>query len=190
MEVEEFRRVVKRTKTCKEDSDGRRKLMARRELAYIYHMSSQDSVYYNSDEKQRHQRLCQDLFGDPQWEADEVVKAAIVKYKDLTKTPSSFFVDTITQTLHKSERVINVLINELEDKIERKTYKQDVINKSGMVKTGIQILLDDVSALMKVGKDIPPLLRELEQVREKVEKEKSMKSGKIRANLTISSREE
>jgi hypothetical protein len=56
------------------------------------------------------------------------------------------------------------------------------------VKTGVQITVDDINALMDVGKRVPLMLGELEKLQDKIRTEKQA-SSKVRGSLTISERE-
>jgi len=84
-EIEEFKAIVRRKKTCAGDADGRLKVIAKKELAYVYHMASNDSIYANFPEKTRHQHLINDIFKDPTYKIDQEVKDAVEKYKELAK---------------------------------------------------------------------------------------------------------
>ena len=77
LEIPEVKAIVKRIKKCKGDNDGRLKLMARKELAYVYHMSSDEGPYFSFAPKERHQRLANDLFEDHKWEPDAEILAGI-----------------------------------------------------------------------------------------------------------------
>lgn len=73
LEIPEFKAIVKRVKKCKGDNDGRLKLMAKKELAYVYHMASDEGPYFSYEPKERHQRLANDLFEDHTWKADDLI---------------------------------------------------------------------------------------------------------------------
>jgi hypothetical protein len=87
LEIPEFKAIVKRLKKCKGDTDGRLKLMAKKELAYVFHMASDEGPYFSYEPKERQQRLANDLFEDHKWQPDEEILAAIEKFKELNQTP-------------------------------------------------------------------------------------------------------
>jgi hypothetical protein len=188
-EIEEFKNVIKRTKTLKGDSDGRNKTVAKKELAYIYHMASNDSIYANFSEKDRHFNLLNDIFKDPNYKIDEIVKLAIEKYKELNITPALKIIVTLTETLHKTDKIIKAVIEQLEENLENGTHKQQYVKIGNVVKTGVQITVDDINALMDIGKRLPAALNELDGLQKKVEKEKEEKVSKIKGKLEISDRE-
>lgn len=188
-EIEEFKAIIKRKKTCKGDTDGRLKIIAKKELAYVYHMASNDSIYANFSEKERHLHLLNDIFKDSTYKIDEEVKLAIEKYKELCITPALKLIVTLTETLHKTDKIIKALVEQLEENLTNNTHKEKYIKMGNSVKTGVQIVVDDINALMDVGKRVPATLNELDNLQKKVEKEKEEKASRIEGKLEVSDRE-
>ena len=188
LEIPEFKAVVNRIKKMKGDADGRLKLVAKKELAYIYHMKSNDGPYSSYEEKERHIRLSNDLFEDREWSADIVVKAAMDKFEELNRTPSSKFINTTLNMLHRTNAIVDAMINQLEENLQEGKFKTNVITKSGIVKTGVQIMMDDIAALTKAGNEIPKTIETLEKLEEKILKERQEKASKVRGGIKISER--
>jgi hypothetical protein len=188
-EIEEFKNVIKRIKKTKGDTDGRKKELAKKELAYVYHMASNDSIYANFSERDRHFNLLNDVFGDSSYKIDAEVKLAIEKYKELNITPALKLIVTLTETLHKTDKIIKAIIEQLEENLENNTHKQQYVKMGNAVKTGVQITVDDINCLMDVGKRVPLMLTELEGLQKKVEKEKEEKASRIKGKLEVSNRE-
>jgi len=188
-EIEEFKNVIKRIKKTRGDTDGRKKELAKKELAYIYHMASNDSIYANFSERDRHFNLLNDVFGDSSYKIDAEVKLAIEKYKELNITPALKLIVTLTETLHKTDKIIKAIIEQLEENLENNTHKQQYVKMGNAVKTGVQITVDDINCLMDVGKRVPLMLTELEGLQKKVEKEKEEKASRIKGKLEVSNRE-
>lgn len=186
LEIPEFKAIVKRVKKCKGDTDGRLKLMARKELAYVYHMSSDEGPYFSFPPKERHQRLANDLFEDHKWEPDAEILAGIEKFKELNQTPSSKTVGTIINALHKANKIVYILINEVENNLNEEKYKQGVTNKQGQIVTGVEIMLGDIQALIKVANEIPKSIDIFEKLQEKILKEKQVAASKFRGGAEIS----
>jgi hypothetical protein len=63
-EIEDFKTLIKRVKIGKGDNDGRRKLIAKKEIAYVYHMADPNSRYYNYGESERKTKLKSDIFNE------------------------------------------------------------------------------------------------------------------------------
>lgn len=188
-EIEEFKAIVRRKKTCAGDADGRLKVIAKKELAYVYHMASNDSIYASFSEKERHQNLLEDVFKDSSYKIDQEVKDAVEKYKALSITPALKLIVTLNETLHRTDKIIKALINQLEQNLEDETYKEKLIKIGNAVKTGVQLTVDDVNALIDVAKRVPLILNELENLQKKAEKEKEEKAARIKGKLEISDRE-
>jgi hypothetical protein len=188
-EIEEFKNVIKRIKKTRGDTDGRKKELAKKELAYIYHMASNDSIYANFSERDRHFNLLNDVFADSSYKIDAEVKLAIEKYKELNITPALKLIVTLTETLHKTDKIIKAIIEQLEENLENNTHKQQYVKMGNAVKTGVQITVDDINCLMDVGKRVPLMLTELEGLQKKVEKEKEEKASRIKGKLEVSNRE-
>jgi len=168
LEIPEFKAIVRRIKKCKGDMDGRLKVMAKKELAYIYHMASDEGPYFSYEPKERHLRLANDLFEDHKWQPDEEILAAIEKFKELNQTPSSKTVATIINALTKANKIVNGLINEIEKNFDEKKYEQGVTNKQGQVVTGVEIMLGDLQAVTKVANEIPKSIDIFEKLQEKI----------------------
>lgn len=188
-EIEEFKNVIKRIKKTKGDTDGRKKELAKKELAYIYHMASNDSIYANFSERDRHFNLLNDIFRDSSYKIDAEVKLAIEKYKELNITPALKLIVTLTETLHKTDKIIKAIIEQMEENLTNETHKQAIIKMGNAVKTGVQVTVDDINALMDVGKRVPAMLNELEGLQKKVEKEKEEKASRIKGKLEVGPRE-
>jgi hypothetical protein len=186
LEIPEFKAIVRRTKKSKGDNDGRLKLVAKKELAYVYHMASDEGPYFSYPPKERHQRLANDLFEDHKWEPDDEVLAGIEKFKELNQTPSSKTVGTIINALHKANKIVDTLINEIENNLEEEKYKQGVTNKQGQIVTGVEIMLGDIQALIKAANEIPKSIDIFEKLQEKILKEKQVAASKFRGGAEIS----
>lgn len=86
--IEEFNKIIRRDRGSKGDAQGRIKLKACKELAYVYHMVRHDSPYVAYDEELRSKKIIEDVFKDePDWKPDKVVNDAIAKYEELYETP-------------------------------------------------------------------------------------------------------
>ena len=186
LEIPEFKAIVKRVKKCKGDNDGRLKLMAKKELAYVYHMASDEGPYFSYEPKERHQRLANDLFEDHTWKADDEILKAIEKFKELNHTPASKTVNTIINALHKANKIVDTLINEIENNLKEEKYKQGVTNKQGQIVTGVEIMLGDIQALIKAANEIPKSIDIFEKLQEKILKEKQIAASKFRGGAEIS----
>lgn len=78
-QIIEFKAIIDR-------DDSEEKYVACQELAYVHYISHHSSQYVTYDISIRGERLKKDIFGeDSDWEPDELIHAAIAKYKELTE---------------------------------------------------------------------------------------------------------
>lgn len=180
-DVECFRKIIVRDK-------DKYKKNCKKELCYVYHMSDNMSSYANFPEKERHAHLANDIFQDKNWKADKEILECIELYKKISVTPSEKLVVTLNETLHKTDKIIKALIEQLEENLTNETHKQAIIKMGNAVKTGVQVTVDDINALMDVGKRVPAILKELESLEQKIKNEKQLNT-KARGNTEISNRE-
>jgi hypothetical protein len=183
--IPEFKNIVKRTKKCKEDHDGRQKLMAKKELAYVFHMASTEGPYASYTLFDRHIQLANDLFEDHTWQPDEEVKVGIERFKELNQTPSSQALNTIINALHKSNKIVDALINQIEQDLTEEKHKSGINNKKGQIVSGVELMLNDLQALLKVANEIPKSIDQYEKLDEKILKEKQAKASKYRGSAEI-----
>ncbi len=88
VDITEFKALIQRDKGRKGDYRGDKKLLATKELAYIYHCIHHDSPYANEHFDLREEKVQEDIFQNEEWEPDEIVVAAMGKYRELLTTPA------------------------------------------------------------------------------------------------------
>jgi hypothetical protein len=180
-DIECFRKIIVRDK-------DKYKKTCKKELCYIFNMADNNSKYANFPDKERHGHLVNDIFQDPKWKPDAEITECIETYKRITITPSEKLVVTLNETIHKTDKIIKALIEQLEENLANNTHKQPYIKMGNAVKTGVQLTVDDINALMDVGKRVPQMLKELEGLEQKIKNEKQNNS-KAKGNIEISERE-
>ena len=180
-DIECFRKIIVRDK-------DKYKKTCKKELCYIFNMADNNSKYANFPDKERHGHLVNDIFQDPKWKPDAEIAECIETYKRITITPSEKLVVTLNETIHKTDKIIKALIEQLEENLANNTHKQPYIKMGNAVKTGVQLTVDDINALMDVGKRVPQMLKELEGLEQKIKNEKQNNS-KAKGNIEISERE-
>jgi hypothetical protein len=180
-DIECFRKIIVRDK-------DKYKKTCKKELCYIFNMADNNSKYANFPDKERHGHLVNDIFQDPKWKPDAEIAECIETYKRITITPSEKLVVTLNETIHKTDKIIKALIEQLEENLANNTHKQPYIKMGNAVKTGVQLTVDDINALMDVGKRVPQMLKELESLEQKIKNEKQNNS-KAKGNIEISERE-
>ena len=155
-DIKVFSEIIERDNTESKE-------VARKELAYVYHMSSTDSVYFNYSEEDRKQEVINDYF-DSDWEPDELVDAAIARYKELTTT--------------KEERLLESAGNAI-DKLS--AYLDDIdltaVDDRGKPKHSAKDLVQNL-------KRIPDVVDSLRDLRKQVEKGR-VDEGQVRAGAEL-----
>lgn len=157
--IPEFNIILRRSKGIEGDSDGRKKLMAFKEFAYIYHIADPDSKPNRSGYNENKAiKYAKDKAGLPDnWKADDIINKAINIYKnecvsvidesilELIKTFSNTriitkkvrkSIETILSndllTVDEAKEVINlvnILITQAERMPELSIMLQNTINK-------------------------------------------------------------
>jgi hypothetical protein len=191
LEVEDFKEIIKRTRVGRTDNDGRKKLIAKKELAYVYHMSAPKSPYYNYAEEERKIKLKEALFSevDKEWKPDKVIEKAIATYREIHKTPSMHSLDSMLNALHDCTDIVIAVTEQLKVDLKNGKHKTGINNKKGQIVSGTELMLNDLTALLKVSKEIPNHIDGLEKLYEKLQSEQMKVASKVRGGVMISARE-
>lgn len=136
---------------------------AEKELAYIYFVSDYKSDYcsYGND---RDMVVARDIMPEG-WRPDAVTHAAVARYKELQNTTSMRFLEWARVSISGITdyfKSIAISENDSEDVKERKMRKFDP------------------TMIVKLLKDVEPILSKLDNIEEKVLKEEDMGENKIR----------
>lgn len=113
LNIPEFKKIWDRDKK-------KNKLDAHSELCYIYYMCDYKSEYRNYPESQREKKIKADFITNrmgEDWEPDQDIIKAIIKYKELQETPSLRF-------LKSQQRLIDVITDYM-NSIESVDFKDD-----------------------------------------------------------------
>src|SRR6478752_9185790 len=88
--IKEYRDIIERDRGSTGDSQGRKKLQATKELAFVVLFVNLKSAYNrNYDEQSRTAELIRSLELPKDWKIDDKVKAAMTEYAKTQVTPSS-----------------------------------------------------------------------------------------------------
>lgn len=157
-EIECLARILDR-----DDSEG--KVVARKELAYVYHMIDPMSPYMDGfTEEEREEQLPDDLFPDEDWEPDQAVQDAMTWYEEVNLTEKQ-------RVLRSAIRSIQELRNHLD------TVDLDERDENGKP---IWKPKDHIRVL----KDMGSVIDGLEDIEEAVEREQA-EDGAIRGGAEV-----
>lgn len=97
-------------------------------LIYIYHMAEPRSVYNNLSEEMKEKTIIQDYISDKNWKPDELVQAAINKYKMLTET-----------AVYRMYKSVSIAMDKITVKLREVELDDDNMTKiSGMVEKSVK----------------------------------------------------
>lgn len=81
-----FRDIITRDRGSAGDSDGRKKVQACKEFAWIYYMYDPLSPYQALEEEERRPKVGNAVFEDPKYKPDKTLQIAIDRYKEMVTT--------------------------------------------------------------------------------------------------------
>lgn len=157
--IPEFKKIWDRDKTKKKDK-------ATAEIAYITfkHNLSNDNPYLAYPEKEKEGKLKKDIFDDEQWEPDELIQKAEIRYREFQNTHSARLLHGARSAADKlAEYFENIDFNKL-DNYGRPVYSAKEL--SGNLK------------------DVSNIVKSLKQLQEQVEKEQ-MEAKTARGDVEI-----
>lgn len=147
LSIPSFNTILKRDKGSPGDSDGRKKLLAFKEFAYIYHMADINSQPNRSGySKNEAKYYAKEKAGLPDnWKEDEVVKQAIKDYQD---EQESLPRNTIAELIKTYRHILNII-----PKVRRRI---DTLSSNDELTTDqASEILNAVKILLQLGEDIP-----------------------------------
>ena len=177
-QLEPFRSILARDKGSKGDADGRKKLHATKELAYIYFLADYASPIWNVEEDRRDVELRRLAQLPEKWKPDSLIDEAIDVYKKLQRTPTIRALEEMRESMHSTADVIAVLRKTLNDIIGSKS---DAETKSAELGVAVKLLTD----INKLANDFPSLTRSLEEVELKVKREVESKTGRKKTAVGV-----
>jgi hypothetical protein len=185
--IPEFKRLVKRDRGSEGDADGRKKLRAYAEFAYIYHTCDPSSHPTTKGMSKKEadawaRRSCNLPTG---WKVDEDMEAAIQRYKELRPSPSSLVLRTIKRGLNVSNDAIEKLIDRVQlnlNKLDAPPQAEDEKDIEKEFSLLVDKLHADLKRLLGLSHQLPETIATISELEEEVAKEISeghtMKGGK------------
>lgn len=155
--VPEFRTLWDRDKS-------KHKEQAVNEISYIVFLYDFRSPYTAYSTNEREARIKKDCFKSEEWQPDDAIKAAVIKYKELQSSPISRLLQSAMDTCDKMTDYFNSV-----------DFKKVDHNGKPI------FTLKEVSSVMK---DIGDIVSSLESLKEKVDREQ-MERGSIRGGTGI-----
>lgn len=156
-----FRDIIARDRGSEGDSQGRKKLQATKEFAWIYYIYDPMSPYQALEREERYEKVGDLIFDDPKYTPDKELKKASERYEEMCETLQ---VRMLQAAREASRNIIKYLekvdLTEEDEKGKPKHKVNDVIK-----------------ALEKMG-EVTDSLEQLEdRVRRNQEKEQEIRGG-------------
>lgn len=150
-------------------------------MSYVYHMVNWESAYavYGDDEKGKSERIAKDL----DIKVDKVIERAVETYRELYETDATISLESARKALQTSRKVINTLSEHITDVLDERKSSEE------LTPARIEQMMSQVQSLLKVSNEIPKMIGTLENLEEKVRKERSSAS-RIRGGGKIGMYEE
>lgn len=150
-----FKKLITRDKGSDGDHDGRKKYQATKELAFVYFFAKFDSPYESYEEYDRVLKIKKAVGLDEKWKVDSEIQEAIDYFKEIQRTPSMKFLDSV-------EKAIRNMADYLENtNIEEKIL--DGVNKGKLV--------HDIGQYKSITKEMPELVISYQKTKDLVRKE-------------------
>ena len=184
-----FKKILLRSKPIAGDIDGgRRKLMAYKEFMYIFYMCDPESPYATLDVKEQNRKAIRDCEMPEGWKPDDVVKDAMQVYTELwlDSTPSYRVLLSLEKGMHQTDKVIQTININLNNQLEK---IQELMTINPQAAPELDNIVTALNTLMTISGKIPDTLDAIEQIREKVIKEKGGDMNTKRGGDEVSDRE-
>jgi hypothetical protein len=187
--IKEFKAVWARNKIMEGDHDGRKKRLNQLEFMYIQKMADVllgSNIYAGFSDKDKDAKIREDLGMPKGWNPDDTVRAAIVKWSQIqaTYSPSVYILKNMLQGLMLSGSAIETINKQLNSLIETNNNMisdnmtvEDVVLATENSRA-IVALIGDV---LKLGKDVPKTISELQSFEASITKEIGAKSEVIKS---------
>lgn len=178
--VKEFKVLLERDKGSEGDADGRKKLHAFKEFYYIYLTCDFKSYLVNGGytEKEIHLKAVKGAGLPEGWKADAAIKAAMAVYTEIQEdeTPTATFLIKTIQGVRMGTKVMQVAINAMEATLDLMSSPKEgeTPNLSDLL-LNTDNLAKQLEIINKMANAFPKTLKTLEELQDKITKEKSGK---------------
>ena len=156
-----FRDIITRDRGSEGDSQGRKKLQATREFAWIWYMYDPTSPYQVFEEEERYAKAGNLVFDNTKYKPDKKLREAADRYREMCDTLQ---VRMLTAAKEASRNIIKYLKNVDLTAEDEKGKPKHKVN-------------DVMKALEKIGEVTDSLENLEERVRRQKEKEQEIRGG-------------
>ena len=161
--IKEFNNLLRRKNPCSEDEDGSKKIMNFKEFIYIYHLCDYES-YPNQNglsDKDAHIWAMQNATIHGNWKPDDVVKDAMVRYMEISKSPARELSKEILATLTLSTK----LTKRLREHIENSLVKLDTGTTEEKNSIDLNQLVTNLNTVIDISNRLPKQIENMKAVK-------------------------
>lgn len=181
--IKEYRDIIERDRGSTGDSQGRKKLQATKELAFVVLFVNLKSAYNrNYDEQSRTAELIRSLELPKDWKIDDKVKAAMTEYAKTQVTPSSAMLVSTRNAMFEARNIVTLLEKRIKKTMKTLMEVELLSTVEEGTESETERLMDkalkDIEILMKYSKQITENLATLDTLEKKYVKEVAELSGK------------
>ncbi len=192
--VKEFHKVITKDKGSARDAQGRKKLQAFSELAFIYFYCDYTSPYIDRDEKDKMRIAKLEASLEESWKPDEWVWAAVKKYEELQ---DGFAIKTYIElkkglrstyeaTLlfnKQTDALIRIIDSKLEKIEDLKDFNPaDLLSLNSGLMTNINLMIDIAT---KTNKALEAIEKYEQKIKSDEAEERTLKGGGSIGNREI-----
>lgn len=175
--IKEFKALIERDRGSEGDAQGRKKLQATKELAFIALFVSLKSAYNrNYEPSVRTEELKRSLKLAPSWQPDDIVKEAMKQYAKTQVTPSSAMLTSVRNAIFSSQSIIGMLEKRLKRTMDA-LHTEDMIDGEEFDKL-MDKALKDVEKVLDISAKLGKQLSDLDTLEKKYVKELEELKGK------------
>lgn len=209
--IKVFKNILRRDRGSKGDAQGREKLMAYAEFAYIYHMCDLGSIPntegYNEDKAHEWAVKQADLLElNPDWVVDAGLEDAMNEYKELQQDiPSLNILKSLKEGLNSSSSLIRVMVDKMnkyvieltelslvgddDEVIEDPNNPESFLPNPNSASKKLEKAIKLQSQVLGLAKDLPKTMEQVKVLAEQVKKELEQ-SHDIRGGRKLNNRED
>jgi hypothetical protein len=198
--IQEFKVILERDRGSEGDSQGRKKLIAYKEFMFIKLYYHPLSIHRDLPDAKRFNKAKNIAKLDKEWEEDEAIKKAGIKYIKLIELSSLFYTYLNARkgvyALGEDIKFFNTLREKHRTNIEELTKQLDVAEteaekqeKQNRIDLAISSLLSLGTSILKINTSLPSAFNTIEELEQKLLKEGGEKQA-IHGGGVVGKREE
>jgi hypothetical protein len=187
--IKPYNTLIKRDKGSEGDADGRKKLLATKEIAFVVWYSNLKSVYNrNYEPSARIAELKKGLKLPDDWKIDDCIRDAMKEYAKTQVTPSSVMLTSTRNAIYEARNLIEILDTRLKALMKKVKETMLLENVTDDYEKELDALIiramTYIESLLKYSKQITDMLSTLDTLEKKYVKEMEESRGKNKIEVS------